>query len=295
MHFSRTKKVLLLITLLILPFSGPLIPGIFLVTSSLLFIYYFKRQIELEFYGSFFNQLKLTWQSIPAVVRFFFSVGALLSLYSLFLGTYNSVYANLEITLAEQYLKLPLGIYNQFTQKLGYPLLLLMLAINMVLIRKYYYNARGKQLYNHLKWIGLFALVYILLLPLGGYRPYRPNTLRYDTIMPITMALIFLFGTTSHFLIGQIKLRKHLYYTPLLALLFVFNQADRSPLNESDCEKASLVELASTGSDPVCLSPQCTVLSWSLHPTKKRLKENVRLLHFWNVVPEDKRYCVAAH
>lgn len=44
---------------------------------------------------------------------------------------------------------------------------------------------------NLFKWIGVFSLFYILLLPLGGYRDYRPNVLRHDTILPITLSLIF--------------------------------------------------------------------------------------------------------
>jgi hypothetical protein len=59
---------------------------------------------------------------------------------------------------------------------------------------------KGKKMIRILMWIGIFTFMYIMLLPFGGYRPYRPRIIRYDTFMPVTIALIYYFGASTYFI-----------------------------------------------------------------------------------------------
>ena len=55
--------------------------------------------------------------------------------------------------------------------------------LNIFFILRKKQNENGKKLISRVKWIALFALIYILILPLGGYREYRPNIIRGDTLL----------------------------------------------------------------------------------------------------------------
>jgi len=202
-----STAILILLTI-ILPFSGPLIPPIILIASTLLFIYFFRKYDQTKRDCLFLKRVLHVFTKIPKTILIFAIPICLLCLYSIFLGTYNSTYQTDNIPILERYLRLPKGIYYQFTQKLGFPVLFILIMLNVFLIRKYYYTKNGKKVICSLKWIGLFSLFYILLLPLGGYRPYRPNILRYDTIMPLTVCLIYFYGLSSYFLLRNIKTKK---------------------------------------------------------------------------------------
>ena len=146
------------------------------------------------------------------------------SSYSLYLGKYNLHNSIYSASLVDLYLSLPTGIYYQFTQKLAFPVLFLILVINVLIISRMSKTSERKKILNAFKWIGLFSLIYILLLPLGGYRDYRPNILRYDTIMPITLSLFFVFGTTSLFILKNISRQKRYWYIPLMAvIIFIYS------------------------------------------------------------------------
>ena len=146
--------------------SGALNPGISLVVSLLIFIYYFYQNLNNSSIQNKFIKLKTAIQNIPNDYYFYLIPICVFSLYSLFLGRYNSVNISNEIPLSVLYSKLPKGIYYLFTQKLGFPMLFLVLAINTLIIYYKFRTEEGRQILNTFKWIGFFALIYILLCPL---------------------------------------------------------------------------------------------------------------------------------
>ena len=182
-------KILWVPLAIIVCLSGPLNPGIVLVFSMLVILTNLRTNYLSSNQAGIINAIK----RIPKSYWFFLLPVSLLSFYSLFLGRYNSITIATQIPLSEMYLKLPEGIYNQFTQKLGFPVLFIILTLNTIIISRKFKTLEGKKTLSIFKWIGIFSLFYILLLPLGGYRAYRPNILRYDTIMPITLSLMFIF------------------------------------------------------------------------------------------------------
>lgn len=170
---SLIKSALLLIPAIILPLSGSLVPGVTLVTSGLVGSYYL-----LKFHPEENSNLITLFRKIPSQIFVLLVPICLISLYSIFLGQFDSNYSSEIIPISERYMKLPLGIYYQISQSLGVPLLLILIGVNFYLIKKKHNSAEGQKVVGTLKWIGIFAGVYLLLLPLGGYRPYRPNILR---------------------------------------------------------------------------------------------------------------------
>lgn len=284
---STIKIIALVFLTVVLPFSGPLIPLIILIITLLLFIFYLRKNYS---EGGYLHVLKNTLLNIPKDVLLFFIPISLLSIYSLLLGMYNSTYQAEVIPIAERYLRLPVGVYFQFTQKMGFPILFAMIGSNIFIIKKYFNNEGGRSIITSLKWIGVFSLLYVLLLPLGGYRPYRPNILRYDTIMPITICLFYIFGASTSFLLEKIKKGKNVYYAVVITFLVVFENADKSELNENECEKQALITLSNSDKEIVSLQQNCPVISWKPITDYNQSKLNAELLKIWNITEEAKLY-----
>jgi len=284
-------KILWIPLAIIVCLSGPLNPGVILIFSILVMLHkviinnFNSNRVEIK------NKILSTITVIPKSYWFFLLPVSILSVYSLFLSRYNSITIATQIPLSEMYLKLPEGIYYQFTQKLGFPVLFIILTINTIIISKKFKTVEGKKILNIFKWIGVFSLCYILLLPLGGYRIYRPNILRYDTIMPITLCLIFVFGISTLFIIKSMSNRQKKWYIPIIVgVLFIFTNSDQPRFDKNKCERIALKEIANSKDSVVALHHDCSVVAWGkiLNPEDSEL--NAQLLNIWGVTNEKRLY-----
>jgi hypothetical protein len=219
------------------------------------------------------------------------AVLGMLTLYSLYIGRYNSENVHTH-TLAELYRLLPEGVARLLVIHAGLPLLLLLLLLNTQLVRRTASPARPGVL-RLLGWGAAAAAVYLLLLPLGGYRTYRPYLLRYDTFLPILLALLFAYGLTASYLLRHLRGSRRWAYLAVLLLFgsyltgvdFVLN----SPYN-NDCERRALATLALAPGPVVQLSPACTVLSWSPLASPQESERNADMLYYWGITPRKKLY-----
>jgi len=288
--FGPVKSVLLISMAIVLPLSGPLSPAIALLISALTGIYFILKYYKTS--DSFsFNGLRNSISKVPKPIVFFLGLISLISLYSLFLGMYDSNYSTDAIPLGERYLKLPLGIYYQISQSLGVPLLLITIGANFYLIKKKYASSEGKKINNTLKWIGSFAAIYLILLPLGGYRPYRIYILRYDTFIPITIALLYYYGHSTYFLLNQMELHfRKIYIVGLLAIFAIYMNSDRLKTDEYQCEHEAINYLANSPDEIILLPTQCNVMSWTTFSDPMESENNAILLKHWNITKEKKLY-----
>lgn len=287
---SFSKLILLYTLSIILPLSGPLIPGVVLITTGLIGIHYLLKSHQK---GNDFSLKNLisAFRIIPRQLYLILVPICLVSFYSLYLGRFDSNGADLNIPLAERYLKLPLGIYYQITQSLGVPLLLIIIGINTYLIKKQVCSPEGQKLIVSLKWIGLFSAVYLLLLPFGGYRPYRPNILRYDTFIPITIALLYYYGKSTFFILENLKLPKRTIYLGGLVIFFaIYINSDQLETKEYRCEKACLEVLANTNDEVTIFPDSCNVMSWEPITDSKLSETNALLFKFWGITQEERLY-----
>lgn len=271
--------------------SGPLNPGIVLIFSVLVLLNNLKNNYTQSTQNKTIKKTIDSVKAIPKSFMFFLIPIVIFSTYSLYIGKYNSINIVNQVPLSELYLKLPEGIYYQFTQKLGFPVLFAILTLNTIIIKKYFKTSEGVKLLNVFKWIGIFSLLYILLLPLGGYRVYRPYILRYDTIMPITISLIFIFGATTLYLFKQMKIRHKIWYIPLIiCILFIFTNADKPEFDKNQCEKIALKEISESKEKIVELKNNCSVLSWDKITKPEDSELNAQLLLLWNITNEKRLY-----
>lgn len=271
--------------------SGPLNPGVSLVVGLLIFARHFYQNMRKGDSQEKLTRLKRAIEKIPADYYFYLMPICIFSLYSLFLGRYNSVSLSNEMPLHVLYSKLPAGIYYAFTQKLGFPLLFCILTINAFIIRYKVWTPEGKQILNIFKWIGFFALLYILLLPLGGYRSYRPNILRYDTLIPITLTLMFIYGKTTLFILNNFTRKQMVWYLPMVMIvLFVFTNSDKPEFEKNRKERTAILQIAASTEPIVKVDDTCSILSWNIIENPQESELKTRLLKIWGIIKDDKLF-----
>lgn len=261
--------------IVILPLSGPLVPAVVLIVSFLIILNLFIHSAE--------RKLVAFLKSVPNSFYILLIPINLWSLYSLFLGFYNTNYSGEMISLAERFSRLPEGIFSQLFHSLGFPLMLLLIGINTWYIKRIN-NHEGKKLIRILIWIGIFALLYIFLLPFGGYRPYRPKIIRYDTFMPVTVALIYYFGASTYFLINNFKTNnKQRYVATVLLCLLLFTFADMKGIGRNRCERRAFEKMASSNDSIITIPKDCFVLDWQNMHDYRQSEKKAELIYYWRI------------
>ena len=141
-----------------------------------------------------------------------------------------------------------------------------------------------------LKWIGIFALVYVLLLPFGGYRPYRARIIRYDTFMPVTVALIYFFGISTYLLLHFKGNKKIKYVTVMTLVLLVYTFSDLDGRNKNRCEREALEKMALSQDGIVSIPKNCFVMSWTNTFDYQQSENRAKLIHYWGITRKKKLF-----
>lgn len=291
--FTKNLVVIsLLVALsLFITLNGPLIPGVVLTISLV-----FTMKCWMDTYSankrmSLFQRAKFAFKIIPKSHFAFFLLISLLSIYSLYIGSNNSIFLKENVSVFERYSRIPTGVLTIITQKIGFPILLLLIGINLLIIARGIKNTEGQKLISLFKWIGIFSLLYILLLPLGGYKSYRPNIIRYDTFMPITIVLIFMYGMSTFFIIRNMQGKYKKWYLVLIAFFaLILTFADKPEFDKNDCEKVALEKIAQSSDNIVLIGSDCNLLSWEKITDPKVSELNGQLLKDWNITINKKLY-----
>jgi hypothetical protein len=275
----------------ILAFSSPIIQGIILIVCTMIILPKWVSNFKEIKNQSFLKKVLLSFFMISQFYLLHFLFIGILCLYSFYIGLYNIENLTHILPLADRYVKIPIGLYYLLTRKLGYPVLLLMIFTNLIIIKKAFYDNKGITILKLARWIAIFSFLYICLIPLGGFRIYRPNILRYDTVIPITIALIFLYGLSSYFLLKHFyQQRKWLYAAITLCFLSIYINADKSDSSDYLCERAALQEICTSNKDTVELNSSCSVLAWDKITDYKESELNAQLLFYWGITDKKKLY-----
>lgn len=251
---------------IVLAFNGPLIPGVVLIVAVLAW-----------------------WRRRPGQNPLLVSLAlfGLICAYSFYVGRFNAENLSHEIPMIERYLRLPEGLFWQFARKPGPVLLLLAVLLNAFLIQRTAPDSEGRKILRALGWIGLFSLLFILLLPLGGYRDYRPNIIRRDTLMPVFLCLFYFYGLSTHYLWSRLRGgAQKVYWAGVILLLGVFTLSDNFRFPDNACEREELGRIAASSDAVVPLEAGCKVMSWDLPADPVASEWNSLLLEYWGVTDE---------
>jgi hypothetical protein len=286
-----TVKILLALLIPVLSLNGPLVPGVVLIVCPLvLLIMWIGNYRQTEMVPGL-QRMLYSAKKIPGFYWFYFATISFFCLYSLYIGRNNALNISGSVPLLERYSRLPEGIYRVLTSKLGFPLLLLAIITNLIIIRKHYRSEETGRIINMVRWTGVFSLIFILLLPLGGYRFYRENIIRYDTIMPVTIGIIFVFGLTTFYLIRNIAGRyRTAYFAGVVLLLLIFTNSDRLDTKGYECERNALQTIAHSPDKIVRINTDCPVMDWNILSDPALRELDGDLLYYWNVTDEKKLF-----
>jgi hypothetical protein len=285
------QACLLVLLMVLIAFNGPL--PIASVAVLLIGIggYWLWKQARSTSRWPSAGTLAIGWLSGQAIGLLF--VLAMLSAYSLYIGRNNAENTHTH-TLAELYQLLPTGFWQELTMQWGLPALILLVIVNAQLIR----HAVPTSLHSQrvlviLRWVSWFAVVFIMLLPFGGYRPYRPYLIRGDSIMPVLLGLFFAYGVSTYFLLFQLRGWTRNVYTAVLVCFlafFIYNDTTLKLPSNNDCERWALDEMSRTPDAVVRVSPYCNILSWGLIYDPKDSELNAGMLHYWGITKVKKPY-----
>lgn len=287
-YLNKYQRVLLLLLILYLPLHGPLIsPLVLLICPVILLTIWYIQQVIIADKTLLGKYIRATVK-IPGLYLFYFSLFTILCLYSWYIGR-NDAENSAVIPLLERYKRLPTGLYHQLTNEFGYPLLLFVLIVNGIILFRTKQDKNLRLMLTVVKAIAMFSIVYILLLPLGGYRTYRPDIIRYDTFMPITLGLIFLYGFSTLYLLNLLKTRKAVYIGMILVVSLFYTIADK-PVHDNECERKALMEISNSKEKIIPLDCGCTIMSWGKITNYDDSKWNTSLLQHWGIINKEKFY-----
>jgi hypothetical protein len=167
----------------------------------------------------------------------------------------------------------------------------MLIALNVFIIFKQKESVGRNWVLLVFKWALILSAVYIVLLPLDGYKHYRPYTIRRDTFGSVTLALIFYYALSSYFIIKQVHSRYKLaWYAILSGITLIFTGADITSLDRNDCEREALITLSESNEEVTWLKDDCTVMGWE--PTRNYVSSglNAEMLEYWGVTEGKKLY-----
>lgn len=284
-------RIYLVTLALIISLSGALMPAVIVIVCPLVLLVHVYLNFEKHDPSTFINKVFFSIKKIPNDILFYFVLASVFSAYSLYIGRNNIENMTVELSLSERYLLLPKGFVMLFDQMSLLIPLLIVIAINIFIIRIYFFENYGKKMLVLLKWILICSLIYILLLPLGGYRTYRPYILRYDTILPVTIALITIFGMTTNFLILNLHNKAKVIFTlGIIFFLLIYIYEDKPAFGNNECQRRALFEISESQEEIVVLNSDCTIMSWEKITDYKQSELNSELLFLWGVTKEKKLY-----
>ena len=187
------------------------------------------------------------------------------------------------IPILERYQRLPEGIFNIIFTKVGFPILLSLTGIN-IFFTKQNPTLESQRNIRFLKWVALFAVLYILLLPIGGYREYRPNIIRRDTFLPITLCIFYACGLTSFYVLKNISQKYKRKYIVLLLLIAInFTAVDLLTLGNNQCERDGFQKISAAKGEVILLDNDCLIMTWIKVDDPEFTKTNSQVLQLWKI------------
>ncbi|KAA3631597.1 MAG: hypothetical protein DWQ02_16225 [Bacteroidetes bacterium] len=282
--WNWVKIVIWSILTVTLPLGGTLVPGVVLVGAVTLILVTHSNLIKKGNQNGveqWVKGLKLQWSGWHI---FFATSMVMVSLYSLYIGRNNIEGLTDTLSTIDRYTLLPKGLIQLLSEKPSYLLFFLVITVNVFLIRKF---VDSPLFFPILKWVGVFVLLYLLLLPLGGYRDYRPLIIRRDTFLPVFLGLIVIYGYSSVILLNKLKGKTRLGYICLIgSFIMILTLADISELSNNHCEKHALETIAKSEKKVIALPEDCTIMSWDIRETSKSSKDLGEMLHHWRITKE---------
>ena len=269
-------------------FSGPVNTGAALVFIVIIFFKYFC-----SYYKASNKKLniKVFFEQIPKIFWYYLLPLGLIAIYSLYLGKYNTMWQE-QIPLKERFSLLPKGIFEMFIDNLGFSILTLGSIINTILLLTVK-NEESKKTIIMFGWILFFTFIYVILLPFGGYRYYRPYIIRYDTIISITYAFIFYEVYSSVILFRNTtnnRKFKRIYIGYIIIFVGYFFFIDDPATWRNNAEKEMMYKIARSKENTVLLDKKTSIIGWEAVDQIWKSENAAKCMKRWNITKDEKLF-----
>lgn len=279
------RWVLFLLAAFMLSFFGPMSQTLLVLVAGTLLLY---SLIQLVFIARdpLNRKNKYTYLHFPVTLV----LVVLFALYGYWTGTYNSENQD-ALPIKDVFPLLQKGIVKYFIQSAFF-----YLGVCLLLWLWYYLRQdRSHPARNWRKlliWGSFLILMYLILVPLGGFRSYRPLIYRNDLLIPFTLFVYFMvvkgfslaFQQMNH---SDRKIGVALSVA-LAALLFSIDLRVRQ--DGHSCERQQLHTLQRSTASKVILSSDCPVMGWEIDQSTYYSDFKVDLLQQWNVLEKDLQF-----
>ncbi len=269
------------------PLSGPLICIWLALFLFSLFIHNYKNTAgEINF----FKRLVLSLKRIPLSYIALTAIVVITSIYCYYIGKFNLESLSKQISLAERYKRLPLGVIEYFSVK-GVYLIVALCLVNIALMWRNIKDQQTRRIIRFSLAILAFITIYTLALPLGGYRFYRPNIVRRDLYAPVSVCIVLYWIMTTVHVIKMLRPGyKYLYHISLAAVLAHLAVTNFNGVPDNSCEREAIKKIAASKEKIVVLDEQCPVMSWFKITDYKESREVTGMLRRWKVLNEEKYF-----
>lgn len=214
---------------------------------------------------AWFHPMASKWRAFLKQPRVYIGLGVFLlcCLYAFYVARFNSE-KNTSIELGQRYLLLFKGLWHLVSRNWIWPVLLAFVGLNTFLL-KYLSPSVRQAVYHRGMVLGLFVMLYIFLLPLGGYRSYRPLIVRYDVIIPVSLAAIYFYLHSSMKLLAHLAIETKKNYVWGIGLMSIGLFASSFPLKlkAHEEQKQVLLHLMQQTDTLVPMPTHCNVGTWS--------------------------------
>ncbi len=242
------KQIAALLIVIYISFGCPLVAPIIFIYCIVGLLFTLKNIQWRRFY---FSKLHI------AQIGFFL----LVNIYSFLLSKHNSEFIQ-QISLFERYKLLLLGIKDLFVLNNGF---LVIMETMLILFLIHLKSNTWQSVKFTIQFALIFCAIYLLLLPLGGYRSYRPHILRYDTFIPITITLIFCTIYMMIKLLNNNTSDNKRYVLLVITFFIVVNTfADKKIFwRINQCQKASLNTIYNNKNTAISIPKTCALGTWT--------------------------------
>ncbi|MDB5258650.1 MAG: hypothetical protein JWM14_3345 [Chitinophagaceae bacterium] len=273
-----------------LTFSGPVTGPVLLILCPSTLLYFFYQHWKIKSDLSLSQRFSQSINSINRQLFISFVFTTLLCIYSFYIGTHNSENSWEVISLTERYKKLLEGLIKITSFSEGFMPIVLVIFYNLFILQRYK-NTDIDKLVHILYFALLFAAAYILLLPMGGYRPYRPYIIRRDTLQPVLWLLFFAWGLSTVSVLKYTHSTKRVVYASIITLICLgYTLVDKLPDYTNVCERQAMQEIAAANGDCIELKESCMVMQWGPASQCEDTRYAATLLHLWNITPREIKY-----
>lgn len=287
----RKSAALMIVLIPWISFNGPLNTAVILLVCPAFLLYRFLENFIASSGTSFRNRVEKGLKNIPVILLISSLLAVLFSLYSFYIGRNNAENLWNPLSLQERYARLPLGLWELLTRKPGYIFMLILICLNLYILKKQSQEKLNHRIFTLVKWLAVLSILYVLLLPLGGYREYRPVILRRDTILPITLGLTLCYGLTGFQIIRFAAFKKkQFYYAVIVLFAGIFIKADRDTRKYNLCERDAFEKIARSTEKVIFLDNDCAVMNWGKTLDTAASSNKTDMLHYWGIIDEKKWY-----